>query len=120
MSESPASRMAIVEQRKSLPQAVPSSICTRRKTTAQVSSNCVHPPEKTGLSFAGLKRPIPLLWLASSEERSCLCGARTYVGAAVVVDGSLGQHGVVLELGLAERRGVASDKDQLGLARAEG
>jgi hypothetical protein len=31
MSESPASRMAIVEQRKSLPQAVPSSICRLKK-----------------------------------------------------------------------------------------
>lgn len=29
MSESPASRIAMVEQRKSLPQAVPSSICYR-------------------------------------------------------------------------------------------
>lgn len=36
------------------------------------------------------------------------------------MDGSLGQHGVVLQLRLAERRGVAGDEDQLGLARAEG
>lgn len=45
---------------------------------------------------------------------------QTYVGATVVVDGSLGQHGVVLQLRLAERRCVAGDQDQLGLARAEG
>lgn len=32
------------------------------------------------------------------------------------MDGSLGQHGVVLELGLAERRSVASNDDELGLA----
>lgn len=37
-----------------------------------------------------------------------------------MVDWGLGQHGVVLQLGLAERRGVAGDEDQLGLARAEG
>jgi hypothetical protein len=36
-----------------------------------------------------------------------------------VVDRGLGQHGVVLQLRLAERRGVAGDEDQLGLARAE-
>lgn len=44
----------------------------------------------------------------------------TYVGSSVVVDGGLGQHGVVLQLRLAERRSVARDHDQLGLARAEG
>lgn len=36
-----------------------------------------------------------------------------------MVDGALGEHGVVLELGLAEGRGVAGDEDQLGLAHAE-
>lgn len=45
---------------------------------------------------------------------------KTHVGAAVVVDGSLGQHGVVFQLGLAERRRVASNQDQLSLARSEG
>ena len=44
----------------------------------------------------------------------------TYVVAGEVVDGGLGQHAVVLELGLAERRSVASNDDELGLARAEG
>jgi hypothetical protein len=44
---------------------------------------------------------------------------RTYVVAVEVVDGALGEHGVVLELGLAEGRGVAGDENQLGLAHAE-
>lgn len=35
----------------------------------------------------------------------------TYVVTAEVVDGGLGQHGVVLELRLPQRRGVASDDD---------
>ena len=43
----------------------------------------------------------------------------TYVVAGEVVDSSLGQHAVVLQLGLAERRRVASDDDELGLARAQ-
>jgi hypothetical protein len=37
-----------------------------------------------------------------------------------VVDVGLGKHGVVLELTLAERRGVASNDDELGLSGAEG
>ena len=45
--------------------------------------------------------------------------SETYVVAREVVDGSLGQHAVVLKLTLAERRSVAGDDDQLGLARAE-
>lgn len=36
-----------------------------------------------------------------------------------MVDWGLGQHGVVLQLRLAQRRGVAGDEDQLGLAGAE-
>jgi hypothetical protein len=43
----------------------------------------------------------------------------TYVVAVEVVDGGLGKHAVVLKLGLAERRGVAGDEDQLGLAGAK-
>jgi hypothetical protein len=35
------------------------------------------------------------------------------------VDGGLGQHAVVLELTLAERRSVASNDDELGLAGSE-
>jgi hypothetical protein len=37
-----------------------------------------------------------------------------------VVHGGLAEHGVVLELRLAERGGVAGDDDELGLAGAEG
>ena len=43
----------------------------------------------------------------------------TYVVAGEVVDRGLGQHGVVLELRLAERGSVAGNDDKLGLARAE-
>lgn len=35
------------------------------------------------------------------------------------MDGGLGEHGVVLELRLAERGSVGSNDDQLGLARAQ-
>lgn len=37
-----------------------------------------------------------------------------------MVHGGLAEHGVVLELRLAERGGVAGDDDELGLAGAEG
>ena len=40
----------------------------------------------------------------------------THVVSGEVVDGSLGKHGVVLKLTLAERRSVGSDDNQLGLA----
>jgi len=40
----------------------------------------------------------------------------TYVVAVEVVDSGLAKHGVVLELSLAERRAVASNDDELGLA----
>ena len=38
----------------------------------------------------------------------------------VVVDGGLGKHGKVLDLGLAKGRAVGGDEDHLGLALAEG
>lgn len=44
----------------------------------------------------------------------------TYVVAVEVVDGGLAEHGVVLELTLAERGSVAGNDDELGLARADG
>lgn len=43
----------------------------------------------------------------------------TYVVASEVVDIGLGQHRVVFQLGLAERRRVAGDDDELGLSRSE-
>ena len=43
-------------------------------------------------------------------------GRRT---AGVVVDTSLGKHGVVLNLGLPQGRAVAQDDDELGLTLAE-
>lgn len=43
----------------------------------------------------------------------------TYVGSREVVDGGLGQHGVVLEKRLAQRRSVLGDDDELGLAASE-
>jgi hypothetical protein len=42
-----------------------------------------------------------------------------YVVTGEVVDVGLGEHGVVLELRLAERWGVASNDDKLGLSGAE-
>lgn len=44
----------------------------------------------------------------------------TYVVTREVVDRSLAQHAVVLELTLTEGRSVGSNDDQLGLAGAEG
>lgn len=43
----------------------------------------------------------------------------TYVVTSEVVDGGLGQHAVVLELRLSERRSVSSNDDELGLAGSE-
>ena len=43
----------------------------------------------------------------------------TYVVSREVMNWSLGQHAVVLKLRLAERGGVASNNDQLGLARSQ-
>lgn len=42
-----------------------------------------------------------------------------YVVSGEVVDVGLGEHGVVLELRLAERWGVASNDDKLGLSGTE-
>ena len=43
----------------------------------------------------------------------------TYVVTSEVVDVGLGEHGVVLELRLAERWSVTSNDDELGLSGAE-
>lgn len=51
-----------------------------------------------------------------------LTASSTKVGVVtrVVVDGGLGKHGKVLDLGLAKGRAVGGDEDHLGLALAEG
>jgi hypothetical protein len=41
-------------------------------------------------------------------------GAEGDVGTLVKVDGGLGEHGVVLDLGATERGGVSGDEDELG------
>ena len=44
----------------------------------------------------------------------------THIVPSEVVDVCLGEHRIVFELTLAERRSVASNNDQLGLAGAKG
>lgn len=62
MSESPASKMAMVEQRNSLPQAVPSSICKYEKKV--VVSQCFLPSKaQDGMAFS--QGGIP------EQERTC-------------------------------------------------
>ena len=51
---------------------------------------------------------------APDTEQLASSSAERNVGARKVVHGGLGEHGVVLQLGLAERGAVASDEDQLG------
>lgn len=58
-------------------------------------------------------------------QQSTWCGlppgvGLTYVVAVEVVDGGLGEHSVVFELRLAQRRAIAGNQDQLGPARAKG
>lgn len=67
---------------------------------------------------------MPSRALESSFARqfdACMCGSKrvSYIVAGEVVYGALSKHAVVLELGLAERRSVASDDNQLGLAGAQ-
>jgi len=47
-------------------------------------------------------------------------GAEVQVGAVVVVDGGLGEHAVVLQLGLADGVAVVGDHDDLSATSAEG
>merc|ERR1712087_1048208 len=47
-------------------------------------------------------------------------GPQLVVVASVVVDSGLGQHGVVLDLGLAERGSVVGDDHQLALPVPQG
>jgi hypothetical protein len=47
-------------------------------------------------------------------------GTKVGVVTRVVVDGGLGKHGKIFDLGLAKRGAVGGDEDHLGLALAEG
>lgn len=78
--------MAKVPQRKSLPQAVPNSICSSILASVNVSFGCDAP----------------------------------YVVSSKVMDVGLAQHGEVLQLGLSQWWGVASNDDELGLAGTDG
>ena len=83
-----------------------------------------HGPDAEHLTASGaelqLDRALVLLQTLRKVLRRNAVGVwGTYVVAVEVVDGALGEHGVVLELGLAERGGVAGDEDQLSLAHAE-
>ena len=53
------------------------------------------------------------MYIPDTEELSG-GGTKGNVGTGKVVDGSLGEHGVVLKLRLAERGAVAGDEDKLG------
>lgn len=83
----------MVEQRKSFPQAVPSSICTQGKPRSQYTLLYPPKPQDTGL----------LLWAAvlsandgtDRADRSTRVSGKTYVVAGEVVDAGLGKHGVV-------------------------
>jgi hypothetical protein len=50
----------------------------------------------------------------TGTEKLTTSGTEINVVTVVVVDTSLGQHGVVLDLRLTERRTVTSNDDQLG------
>ena len=52
-------------------------------------------------------------YIPNTEELSG-SGTKSNVGTSKVVDGGLGEHGIVLKLRLAEGRGVARNQDQLG------
>lgn len=130
----------MVEQRKSFPQAVPSSIYMGSQYKCSLQSQ---PHVKTWeTSSQGSKVMLSTL-RALTKLPIAGCGmvyvswGWSYVVAGEVVDSGLGQHAVVcercqscpdllpstsiltLELRLPERRGVAGNDDELGLARAQ-
>lgn len=57
---------------------------------------------------------------SADSEKSTTSGSELVVTALEVVDGALGEHGVVLNLGLSQSRGVASDDHELGLTLSQG
>ena len=56
---------------------------------------------------------------APDTEQLASSSAERDVGARKVVHGGLGEHGIVLKLGLAERGAVAGNEDQLGYKARE-
>ena len=56
------------------------------------------------------------MYVPDTEELSG-GGTKGNVGTGKVVDGSLGEHGVVLKLRLAERGAVAGNQDKLSCTR---
>jgi hypothetical protein len=84
--------------------------------------------------FFFLFSPFPLLVLGGEDvrvsgvedgeggdvEELSAGGSELDVGSRVVVDVALGEHGVVLEGGLAEGGAVGRDKDELGLGGTKG
>lgn len=116
----------MVEQRNSLPQAVPSSIY------ASVSGYALREvlfrmiPSLSNFTLqSGLSNPTSSQSSKAGLQLRQLGGVSawsgsTYIVAIEVMHGSLREHGVVLQLRLAQRRAVASNEDQLGLAGTEG
>ena len=94
--------MASVATRKYLPQAVPRSTLSAHARTRSVRNTAVRRRQWLTGSQSSLRAVY-----RSTKIR----GRRT---ARVVVHASLGEHGVVLNLGLAERGSVVGDDNQLG------
>lgn len=111
------------EQRKSFPQAVPSSIYI-------VISSMRSPGYPSGNPIAEQLHSPKQPWATSSQSSGAGLQLRrleevsrvgsTYVVTIEVVHGSLSEHGVVFEFRLAQGRAIGGDEDQLGLAGAEG
>lgn len=107
----------MVEHLKSLPQAVPSSICR--------SVSIMFDPPKTleehfisGLFRAAFTHALQSLNKKTPSQGSFLSGY-TYVVAREVVDGSLCQHAVVFKLALSQWWCVSGNDDELGLSRSQ-
>ena len=93
------------------------------------SQSNVDPPKTLACCIESFFSGLQSIYVLQSDDQSSFArhaifsfsiGCGTYVVAGEVVDGGLAEHGVVLELRLAERGGVAGDDDELGLAGAEG
>lgn len=62
---------------------------------------------------------VRITWVGNAETADPVVlsagGTKLNVVARVVVNASLGEHGVILDLTLPERRGVVGNDDELGL-----